>query len=250
MLLQNLSVIEITKIISDYIVYILYYNHRTFYDRNEPYFQTVEVSLLTILFSSVSLISIERLACILLNVRYKRIITKSLMRGIILTTWIVGLATGFLFLLSNDPNAKVHYYLSFDFFIVFICIITYTTIWIVYLRSRKGVNPNDQTRDIKKELRFFRAPVLILTSFLLFNCIPDIVCSFDRDQGLYNIILILWGLGYLSDPCIYIFMNQKTRKEAKAIFKRIFRGCLTGRIESWNTSSVSTVHTESSSQRV
>ena len=41
----------------------------------------IEINLMSILFSSVILISIDRLACVLLRVRYNYYITESLVKG-------------------------------------------------------------------------------------------------------------------------------------------------------------------------
>ena len=75
----------------------------------------------------------------------------------------------------------------------------------------------DKRINAKNELKFFRVPLLILTAFLVCNCIPDMIFTFVDSEVFYNIMVLMWGLGYLIDPCVYIFINKRTRKTAQDI---------------------------------
>ena len=51
----------------------------------------------------------------------------------------------------------------------------------------------------------------------------DEISSLSED--MYHASVILWAVGFLLDPLIYIFLNKKTRLIAKSTFKNLFSQC-------------------------
>ena len=228
MLLQNLSFIEITKMTYDYIPMTLYHFHNDWYKSHFAYLDIIEINLTTILFSSVLLISMDRFACVLLRVRYNHYIKEPLVRDILVTTWVAGFTSGLFMwaLASSIEYAKVYYYMTFDVIIIIWSGITYLTM-IKFLRKR-----NERFRQLAgngnghmKCLRMFLVPSVIITSFILFNAIPDIIMANDVTEVTYHVTSYLWTLGFVTDPLIYIFLNKKSRRIAIASFKCRTRIC-------------------------
>lgn len=93
-LLQNLSAIEIVKIINDYVSMSLYYVNNGLYLRNAEFLDIIEANILTVFFCSVMLISAERVACVMLNLKYFTYVRESLVQNTVFTTWIVGCTSG------------------------------------------------------------------------------------------------------------------------------------------------------------
>ena len=56
--------------------------------------------------------------------------------------------------------------------------------------------------------------VLLMVSFVLCNGIPDMMFIFEHDKWMYDFVSIIWSLGYLVDPIIYIFTAAEMRKIA------------------------------------
>ena len=188
------------------------------YKKNTKYFDIIEINILTIFFSSFVLISVERLTCIILNFRYKSYVTKSLIKTTLLATWLIGLTPGFAFWAAEKSALKVYYYMFFDFLIVLLTFISYLGIWVIYRRTQQGSLCDEKAHHAnKKKLNILRVPLLILTAFLVCNCIPDIANTLlGDDPVLYDVMVVLWGLGYFIDPCLYIFINKQTREIAKS----------------------------------
>ena len=213
-LLQNLSAIEIVKIINDYVSMSLYYVNNGWYLRNAEFLDIIEANILTVFFCSVMLISAERVACVMLNLKYFTYVSKSLVQNTVFTTWIVGSTSGLFLWATGCKNIKVYYYLIFDILTILLIVFTYVCILGVYRTSKRTLSNG---RSNSKNMKIFRVPVLIITTFLLCNGIPDVVFAFDHSDGPYRVMVVMWGLGFLLDPCIYIFLGKKTRKCAKEI---------------------------------
>ena len=219
-LLQNLSAIEMLKILNDYVSFTSYYIYQEWYKTNEPFFDLVEIYLQTILFFSLVVISTERLACIALNMRYRSLATKLLIKTIVISLWILSFPPALLFWITKSSNVKNHYYLFFDVLIVVLNIVAFLVIWRVCRRSQQAVF--DETRSPRNQLKIGLVSFLIVTSFVICNCIPDIINNFYHTELSYNIVVVVWSLGFLSDPCVYIFLNKRTRETARNTMERIW----------------------------
>ena len=55
---------------------------------------------------------------------------------------------------------------------------------------------------------------LLMFSFIVFNGIPDLVFALEQTDETYHAVSVLWSLGYLLDPLIYIFTSKEMRKIA------------------------------------
>ena len=54
---------------------------------------------------------------------------------------------------------------------------------------------------------------VIVSTFILFNVIPDFVFAFvEWNDRVYHVLTFLWSIGYISDPLVYIFLSKNCRK--------------------------------------
>ena len=227
LLLQNLSVVNVAKVVYDVTSISLYHYQTTWYQKCHYIFDIVEVNILTVLFSSVILISIDRLACVLLGVHYKRFIKLSLIKDIIITTWLVGGTVGlFLWCLPvTTEYTKIYYYMTFDVVIIVCTIIVYTIVLVVLQKGserfgqKKGARKNVNKKKAQKlQKRRYLVTSLIVSSFIVCNAIPDLVIANHFTVFTYHVTAFLWSLGTVVDPLIYIFLM----KESRLVMFRIF----------------------------
>ena len=218
-LLQNLSAVETLKIVNDYISMTSYYCYPEWYHEHIIYFDIFEIDILTILFSCFILITVERLVCIMFCLHYKSKVTVSLIKDTILATWFIGLTPGlFFWAISNHYSSKVYYYLFFDVLVILLTIFTYLGILKSYHRTRGSISGRSSRRS--NDAQLVRIPFIIVTTFVLCNAIPDVIFAAMESEETYRLMILMWGFGFLMDPCVYIFMNKKTRSTAESVLKR------------------------------
>ena len=103
-------------------------------------------------------------------------------------------------------------YLIFDVGYIFLTIGTYSFIFQVYRRHLKF----KKTSQISGEKNRFKIliPTLIIATFILFNIIPNIINASYRheiqsfDKTIIQVALIIYRIGWLVDPLIYIFCSS------------------------------------------
>ena len=228
-LLKNLSVIEVVKIINDYISITSYYVYKDWYNVNEHVLDAIEVVIMTVIFFSFIIISIERLVCITLNMKYKIYVTDTIVSRIVLLTWAVGIVSGFVLWIGEDiSDRKLYFYLVLDILVISFTLVTYSIIFKIYHQTRRQVL--QKKTNVTQELKILRVPLMIIASFLLCNSIPDVILfvvtekmSEGMMRNMYNASIVMWAVGFLLDPLIYIFLNKKTRSIAKLTLKKLIR---------------------------
>ena len=78
-----------------------------------------------------------------------------------------------------------------------------------------------QQRHQQSNVRLYIVSLLIITSFSCFNAIPDCVFKFYGESVDFLVVSLLWSVGHLVDPLIYIFLNRKVREEAKKTVRKM-----------------------------
>ena len=223
-LLANLSFIEIIKMIYNYVSLTFYHYKTDWYIENYRHFDVVEVSIMSVLYASMLVISIDRLSCLVLHIKYNCYVTEKLIKLGLIIVWLMGFACGpvMWFLISDNEYAKIYYYMTFDIAIIIAAGVTYLLFGrLIKQRNRTFVND----RSMKNLKNLFLVPSLIVTTFVLFNAIPDLIMVRHFNKVLYNVTAILWVLGLSSDPLIYIFLNRKSRGIALDLFRKVKPSC-------------------------
>ena len=215
---QNLSLIDVVKILYDFIPLGIYYSENDFYVKNYIYFDVVEIYMMTTIYSSYILLLVDRLAGILLDIRYSWYFTTRSVKLMVISSWITGLPSGLFVVFSESPLAKVYYYISCDAIIIVSTIFTYSVIIGVIQRINNRQFPSSQLRnkDVFGEIgskRSLLVTFLLLTSFIVCWVIPDIIfLVFKNNVVTYRVISLLWTTGFLLDPIIYICVNKELRR--------------------------------------
>ena len=91
---------------------------------------------------------------------------------------------------------------------------------------RRVVNDNTQSQTI---FRIF-VPSFIILTYIFFNLIPSIILTiapyYFPGQGTINmyIIILLYSLGWLSDPLVYIFSLKSVRMKLRRLYLEYLGG--------------------------
>lgn len=225
-ILINLSTIEIVKMIQDICVVIIYQYFGMIYEDYMVYFELMEIGTLSIIFLSMILISVDRFLCITLGIKYKAIVTKRNVKLTVVMIWVIGVSTSVPFFFTNDrSNIKYIYYTATGAFFVVLSVIAYATV-AFSIRSRTR---SKRSRPISVFRKSYIVPFGIITTFVLFNVIPDtvevLVVHYNRpfDSTTYEAVFCFYIIGYIADPLIYIFLNAETRAAARSTIDRFLR---------------------------
>ncbi|XP_057311537.1 proteinase-activated receptor 1-like [Hydractinia symbiolongicarpus] len=227
LILINLSTIEIVKMIQDICVLIIFQYFGMVYESCMIYFELIEIGLLSIIFLSMILISADRFLCITLGVKYKAIVTRRKVKFTVVMIWIIGVISTIPFLFAKKrSHFKYIYYAAFGTLFVIVSVITYATI-AYYMRSRtRNALAIQSGKGFRKS---YIVPFGIITTFVLFNVIPDaaevLVVHYNRplDSTTYEAVFCFYIIGYIADPLIYIFLNAETRATARSFIYTLFR---------------------------
>ena len=180
--------------------------------------KAVTFALYLIYYEFLIFISLDRLVCVLLNIKYNYYVTFSRVKKAIAIFWLVGLCS---FVPSTILKFKkiVDVYIkrifpTLDFIFIVISSITYS---VVGLKLKKS-NLKFASSTGRKQTQNFIVPFLIILSFSLCFAIPDIVLIFldklDVIKPVVRFILLLNYFNVLLDPLIYIFTIKRLRENA------------------------------------
>ncbi|XP_057311544.1 alpha-2C adrenergic receptor-like [Hydractinia symbiolongicarpus] len=212
--------------IQDICVVIIYQYFGMIYENYMVYFELMEIGTLSIIFLSMILISVDRFLCITLGIKYKAIVTKRNVKLTVVLIWVIGVITSVPFFFTNDrSNIKYIYYTATGAFFVVLSVIAYATV-AFSIRSRTR---SKRSKPISVFRKSYIVPFGIITTFVLFNVIPDtvevLVVHYNRpfDSTTYEAVFCFYIIGYIADPLIYIFLNAETRAAARSTIDRFLR---------------------------
>lgn len=178
-----------------------------------PFYGSVNMTFYLIMIC----ITLDRLACVVLHIKYNYYITSAVVKKVIFICWIVGFACAIPLLITDEAlSSKIIYVYGFtiaDGIFIFTAAITYTTIILLLKQHRKTVGTmQNKNRNFRKQ---HLIPCLIVASFILFCCIPDTILTVKgKSENLLQIVTIFWSFGFISDPLIYIFLHKESRNIA------------------------------------
>lgn len=95
--------------------------------------------------------------------------------------------------------------------------------WRANQRLKKSVMNADQTEEKKFRLIQYLIPLWIIITFILFQILPDTLFYFYITQKLPSrkafriIIVVLFRIGYITDPIIYIYNLEIVRQKLKRL---------------------------------
>ena len=180
--------------------------------------KAVTFALYLIYYELLIFISLDRLVCVVLNIKYNYYVTFSRVKKALEIFWLVGLCS-FVPLPIFKSKKIIDIYIkrifpTLDFIFIVISSITYS---VVGLKLKKS-NLKFASSTGRKQTQNFIVPFLIILSFSLCFAIPDIVLIFldklDVIKPVVRFILLLSYFNVLLDPLIYIFTIKRLRENA------------------------------------
>ena len=174
----------------------------------------------------MALLTIDRLLVFYLNIRYaSRFNFKKLLKLIfsaVTVSFVTTITILILIILRKrtwQQFESVIYimFLSSDIAYILLVIVTYTYIFKVYRRHLK-LKKNIQGGNNKEHFKLL-VPSLIIGTFLIFFILPDVLnVTYRYNLVIYSndlityVATILYRIGWIVDPLIYIFYSNCRRK--------------------------------------
>ena len=179
-------------------------------------------------FGIMTLLVLDRFLAFYLNIKYLVICTKNRIKKIViaLISVISALSTLLIILviveiidLTSTIVVLMKISLVFDLIYITLCIATYIYIFTVFKRQMKIRKMGSALQDRFKLL----VPTLVIATFIFFIIIPEIVDLFSGYRYPINTIAeILYSIGFLCDPIIYVCNYKCTSKKIMRSKRREF----------------------------
>ena len=205
-------------------------------------------------------LTIDRFLACNFPLKHRKVATRPKIRTTMMIVWAVGLTNGVI--LSTNFHLFYNAYTKFvwlalDAVLLLIITVTYLTIFIRRFQGRRSSvfkNMNNtalQSRRLTMHQQFVKVVGLIVVTFVLFEVAPTTAflilfkMTSNGSEVALSIILLCYNLVILSDPLIYIFLQDRIRKRlingARALARCTFSLCKIKQNEV-GVSSVATVH--------
>ena len=185
-------------------------------------------------------LAIDRFMACNLAIKHRSIATRSNIKMVLLTLWLTGMANGiilcFEFHLFYSVYTK-YVWLALDGVLLLMIIVTYTTIYtrrfhmkrVSAFRNVNGVT--FRSRRMRSYQQFVKVIGLIVLTFIFFEVVPTItflvvfeLMSKGTELAL-SFILLSYNLVILSDPLIYIFLQDRVRVTFNRQMQKLFNCC-------------------------
>ena len=240
MLILHLSVCEFLSNCVWLVIYVLLFL-RCYIASPYGYCICTYLALKKIMYILIMLMTIDRLAAVLLNFRYRSLWNTDKTKKTLFLTWLIGalhyIAYVILYRFQGEwyihEKWSLYSNTALSIFYVLLAAATYSVLFWKYMKSRKLMH-NNQTQQGENESstsisqtflksRFY-VSVLIVFTYLIFDTIPSCAAGFlhvhVHYKAIWAVMRIFRHLNCTSDAIIYIFLQKDVRKE---LFKCISR---------------------------
>ena len=168
------------------------------------------------------LIVIDRLLCVLLQLKYRYYITPTRIKMMLYVSWSLGIA--YMITLCLLDVEDIDSFSAYEIFIadcvfIVLALITYGSIFW----SLKHAPKSKHTQQKNKQL----VPMMIILTFVLFYCIPDMIHMVHNNHTVGYAIMFIWNIGWTFDPLTYIFLDERNREQAFKFFRICYRSFIT-----------------------
>ena len=184
----------------------------------------IDFLVICLILFSMSLISVDRLLCVTLCLKYIIQVTKGrLMKGVVFI-WFLSFLLSFL---AYFPPYSFYLLKFLGCCFLFITVVTYSTIaYKLQKRTREFASAVNTANTERNPFRkHYIIPFIILISFVILGVIPFDLRLFMKHSKLQDLVRYpIISLNYTVDPLIYLFLQQDVRKTALDTLRR-FRGC-------------------------
>lgn len=192
----------------------------------------------TVWYLVMLLLTTDRFLACNFPVKHRNFATRQNIKITLTVFWLAGIANGIIlcvdFHLFHNAYTKF-VWLALDSFVLAIILIAYSSIF-VHRISRKRISPCQNAirfmtipRISTMHQQFVKAVGLIVFTFLLFEIAPTVAylvlfkLTSNGSEFALSIIFLSYEFVILSDPLIYIFMQDRIRRkfilEARKIFQ-------------------------------
>ena len=191
--------------------------------------------------SVMVLITADRLLAGVLTIRYKVVCTLSQAKRIVITSWcfwlivvpstiLISYGCGRSATMSKAYHVLEWFYgLGLNSFFLAFATITYITLFVIFVRSRRRFSSQQQSVwHMFKNSNFYIA-IILISSFLVFMVVPYIiyygVFKTKVNKEMEHILFLIWTLSDTSDALTYVFLYKPVQRSLKAAFTTLCCKC-------------------------
>lgn len=167
---------------------------------------------------TMHVIAADRFLEVYLHLKYKALVTRRLVLLVVSGSWCVSVIfaatlvtlSQTVFTITSMDRFLFHLVFVADLSFLLSAVCIYTYLYIKYRQMKATERKNNPF--LSNNRGFFSAPLLIILTNVLFQNTASFLSMSDylsikKNPYVRQISLLLFGLGYISDPLIYIIFN-------------------------------------------
>ena len=203
LLIAHLCLAEVMYMLWDLVFYSLYFRSKRAWETREHLLGNVVLGLP--ICQTVVWVTLDRVLAVKLIMRYKIVVTRQKLYVVIIFIWSISIIQGITYWFAPEKTINL-IWIVWDSILASIVVISYIYI-IMAVRYQHRVMSESSSRTSPPTLKY-RVPLLIVSSFVSLNLIPDIIILTGHDSVW---LLNIWFLNYLLDPLFYVFHSRRFR---------------------------------------
>ena len=191
-------------------------------------------------------ITLDRLLAVYWNIKYDQHCTKRRTLVVLILVFVISIIFYLNILISNRMKPwnygkflMVYIYPVFQVWFLLTAVVTYIYIFVKVRQNRlarkkieKQICRSNNTSNLKKYSRNnfnILVPGAVVLTFILFMTLPSVIyCTFDSLGGKMKVPYVIYVLGWIADPIIYIFSIKSLRKKLLSKIRKL--SCRTGHV--------------------
>ena len=186
-------------------------------------------------YSTMALLTIDRFLVFHLNIKYNAVWSPAKLLKILICFYVIAflIFICFVYLIVSKLINWI-YFVNIMFLPYFICDVLYIvlvigTYFYIFRKYKKHMEMNKGQKNKANNKEHFKLLVstLIIVTFILFSCVPDLVNSFiqfynaEVKDTIFYILGVFYRIGWLVDLIIYVYYcGLCPKKKSKAIWKK------------------------------
>ena len=154
------------------------------------------------------MITFDRVLKVKLSIKYSLVVTKKKLLLACIPCWLISIGHGCVIWYAPSLFNKVFF--VWEIFLVIIIITSYVYIFVYFriIRKKRLGNNTNSVRTVSLNLR---VPIMIVTTFIIFYVIPDMLLAAHVVQ-FSPWFLCIFTMNVISDASIYIMWTPKLRR--------------------------------------
>ena len=186
-------------------------------------------------YSTMALLTIDRFLVFHLNIKYNAVWSPAKLLKILICFYVIAflIFICFVYLIVSKLINWI-YFANIMLLPYFICDVLYIvlvigTYFYIFRKYKKHMEMNKGQKNKANNKEHFKLLVstLIIVTFILFSCVPDLVNSFiqfynaEVKDTIFYILGVFYRIGWLVDLIIYVYYCELCpKKKSKAIWKK------------------------------